>query len=130
MAATYYPSAFNAAYRGIPNDETGIIVQSISQTFTPKNDTLEDKQGRVVGLARLIDCTRKIEVSGIINGTTEMGSNSISFAAGVTVAGKLNYHGFTANHPIVVEDISYDEGNNAWKGVKISLVSYLGISAA
>jgi len=134
MATSYYPTSYGVsatltARRGILNDEDGIIVQSISQTFTPKNDTLEDKDGRVVGLARLIDMTRKIEIGGIVNGSSGLGSTSLNFVAGLTVAGRANYHGFGANFPIFIEDVSYDEGNNAWKGIKISAMSYLGVTA-
>jgi hypothetical protein len=136
MATSYYPTSYGnaninalTARRGVLNDETGIIVQSISQTFTPKNDTLEDKDGKVVGLARLIDMTRKIEISGIVNGNTNLGSTNLNFVTGLTVAGRVDYHGFGAAFPIFIEDVSYDESNNAWRGIKISAMSYLGVTA-
>lgn len=126
---TLYNLNANFTKRGFDSDETGIIVSSIKTTFTPKNDTLLDKQGRVTGLARLIDCTREIDVTGTVTNNTGLAATNISFVADVTIANKINEQGFTSGHPVFVEHKSYDEGNDKWKDVNIRAISYLGISS-
>ena len=126
---TLYNLNANFTKRGFDTDETGIIIASMRTTFTPKNDTLMDKQGRVTGLARLIDCTREVEVTGVTINNTGLALPNISFVADVTVANIIDEQGFTSSHPVFVESKSYDEGNDKWKEISLRFISYLGIAS-
>lgn len=116
-------------------DEPSLLVQTSRTTFTSESDTVKDSCGSVVGRASNIDLIRTIEISGVINGATNLASNSINFALSLTAqnininAGTaLPYHGFVTN-PIFIDEISYEKSNNSWSSMSAKLVSYSGIAS-
>lgn len=116
-------------------DEPSLLVQTSRTTFTSESDTVKDSCGAVVGRASNIDMVRTIEISGIINGATNLASNSINFALSLTAQNininsgtALAYHGFVTN-PIFIDEISYEKSNNSWSSLSAKLVSYLGIAS-
>lgn len=117
-------------------DEPSLLVQTSRTTFTSESDTVKDSCGAVVGRASNIDMIRTIEVTGIINGATNLASNAINFALSLTAQNininsttALSYHGFTNSHPIFIDEESYDKSNNSWSTLSAKMVSYLGIAS-
>lgn len=92
---------------GIPADETGLVIESLSVTYDQKQKLVLSRQGETTGAA-LYDQKAKISVSGLVKGTAGLPATTLTAAmAALANAAKTTGHGVTGG-TVIVDSIRHD----------------------
>jgi hypothetical protein len=106
MAATLINGA-NLTF-GIPEDESGLVIESLNVTFDQKQKPVLSKQGETVGMA-LYDQKAKISIAGLVKGSTGLPATTLIAAmAALANVAKTYGHGVANTGSVIVDSIKRD----------------------
>lgn len=121
---------------GVTNDETGVVIQSISQTFNNPISMLKGKGGNTTALALNVDPVHTIVAKAALNGTTGLAAgrsgtaaSDVSFwTAALVFANVLQAYGFDTDDDFFPETVQDDEDNNSFRMLTITAKRFPGIA--
>jgi hypothetical protein len=125
MAAT--ATSFGDGRFGIGADQTGFIIESISQSYASSNKMVKDRTGNTSGIT-YYDEQVKVSLKGKVPKTSPF---SGTIASSLTLANPLSSYlkGGTSGGLAIVETITLDYGIEEYAGISLDVVFYPNITA-
>lgn len=108
---------------GIPNAESGMVVESITHDYTQDSKSLKDRTGNTCGIAYYNEQI-KISINGKIDGNPDY-----SLAAILTPGNdpQQSYLAGNDSGTILINNITIDFATEDYQSIKISATAYPGI---
>jgi hypothetical protein len=117
-------TTFGNGVWGITNEETGIIIESISHNFTNSNKTIKDRTGNTSSVT-YYDEMAKVSLKGKIPKTSAF---SQTLATSLTLGNTLSAYLKGGNSGLVIiENITIDMGNEEYRGISIDATNFPNI---
>jgi hypothetical protein len=109
---------------GVPQDESGLVIESLSVTFDQKQKPVLSKQGETTGMA-LYDQKSKISISGLAKGTAGLPATTLIAAmAALANVAETHGHGVANTGSIIVDSIKHDLQIEDFKKLSIEATRY------
>ena len=119
-------TSFGDGRFGIPNAETGIIIESISHAFSNSNKTIKDRTGNTTGIT-YYDEVVAISLKGRVPKTSPF---SGTLASSTTLGNGLSAYLKGGNSGLIlIESITVDYAQEEYQSFSIEMKNYPNITA-
>lgn len=115
MAATYSAGQSSESW-GLASVESGILIDSLTESVSNPKEFLLDESGSRKGFAYDIHAQADVSISGEVNGTIgTTGLLQYSFGAAVTISNELLATQYGMSGDLWLDSVNVSQGRQSWQ---------------